>query len=219
MCTIMNGSGTMSNANVTNVAVSCMTRSYTVGGNAVGTTGPLVLKNNGGDQITVNAAGAFVFATAVASGNTYAVTVVTPPSGQTCVVGNGTGTVANGNVSGVSVTCSTPVGNQGILCDGKYCALGTEECCVTNNTTYSCVSKCTGGNTAPVKCDSAADCDPGLVCCGSLNGTIVNNIFCSGPAQCAAPKAYFCDPMVANPCPNGGTCTATDVPPGYYRCY
>ena len=218
MCTVTNGSGTMGNANVTNVNIACMTKSYTVGGSVTGSSGPVVLKNNGGDQITVNAAGSFSFPTSVASGNTYSVTVATPPSGQTCTVSNGSGTVANGNVNDISVNCSTSVGNQGILCNGNYCTLGTQECCLTNNTTYSCVAKCTGGNTAPIKCDSAADCDTGLVCCGSLNGTIVNNIFCSGVAQCAAPKVVFCDPNAANPCPNGGTCMSTDLPPGFYRC-
>ncbi len=218
-CTVSNGSGTMGNANVTNVAVSCMTLSYTIGGNAIGIAGPLVLKNNSGDQMTVNAAGSFVFPMTVASGITYSVTVATPPAGQTCTLSNGTGTVANGNISDITVNCSTPVGNQGILCGGNYCAVGAQECCLTNNTTYSCVAKCTGGGTAPIKCDSATDCGAGLVCCGSITGTTINNIFCTGPAQCLAPKAYFCDPGLADPCPNGGTCTATTLPPGYYRCY
>jgi len=103
MCAVTNGNGTMGNANVTNVNVACMTKSYTVGGSVTGTSGPVVLKNNGGDQITVNAAGAFVFPTTIASGNTYSVTVATPPSGQTCTVSNATGTMANGKVNYVSV--------------------------------------------------------------------------------------------------------------------
>jgi len=216
-CTIMNGGGTMGNANVTNVMVSCATQAYTVGGNVVGTSGPVVLNNNGGDQITVNAAGAFTFPTSVQSGNTYSVGVVTPPAGQTCLVNAGSGTVANGNISDVTVTCSTAMGNPGILCDGNYCTLGTEECCYSNNS-YTCVAKCTGGGTSPVRCDSAADCMPGLICCGVITSGVVNSLYCTGASQCTAPKILFCDPAAANPCPNGGTCMATDVPPGYYRC-
>ncbi len=213
----MNGSGTMGNANVTNVAIACATRSYTVGGNIVGSTGPIVLKNNGGDQITVNAAGAFVFPSAVPSGNTYSVTVATPPPGQTCTVNNGTGTIANGNVNDVSISCSTPVGNQGILCNGTYCSLGTEECCYSSNT-YSCVTKCTGGGMSPIRCDSAADCGSGLICCGVITAGVVNSLYCTGPSQCTAPKLLFCNPADANPCPNGGMCTATDLPPGFHQC-
>jgi hypothetical protein len=217
-CTIPDGSGTMGNANITNVAVSCTTQSFTIGGNATGTTGPLVLKNNGADQVTVNAAGTFEFPMAVASGNTYSVTVATPPAGQTCTVTNGTGTVANGNISEVTVNCSTAVGNQGILCGGNYCTLGAQECCLANNTTYSCVAKCTGGSTAPIKCDSAADCGAGLICCGSITGTTINNLFCTSANMCTAPKILFCDPADANPCPNGGTCMASNLPPGYHQC-
>jgi hypothetical protein len=217
-CTITNGSGMMGNANVMNVMVSCATQSYTVGGNVMGTSGPVVLTNNGGDQVTVNAAGGFTFPMSVQSGDTYSVAVATPPSGQTCVVSNGSGTVANGNINDVTVTCSTPVGNAGILCGGDYCLLGTEECCYSNNT-YSCVAKCTGGGTSPIRCDSAADCTSGLICCGVITSGVVNSLYCTGASQCAAPKLVFCDPAAANPCPNGGTCMATDVPPGYYRCY
>jgi hypothetical protein len=213
-CTITNGSGTMGNANVTDVAVSCMTRSYTVGGNATGITGPLVLNNNGGDPITVNAAGSFMFPVAVLSGNTYAVTVATPPAGQICTVSNGSGTVTNGDVSDVSVNCAAATG---ILCDGKYCATGTEECCYSNGT-YSCVTKCTGGGSSPITCDSAGDCGAGLVCCGIITNMVVNTIYCGNPSQCAAPKIVFCDPNAADPCPLGGTCTATTVPPGFFRC-
>jgi trimeric autotransporter adhesin len=211
-CTVTNGSGTMGNANVTDVNVSCMTRSYTVGGNVVGSLGPIVLNNNGGDQITVNAAGTFVFPMAVTSGNTYSVTVATPPSGQTCTVAKGSGTMANGNVNDVVVNC-----NQGILCDGKYCALGTQECCYSNNT-YTCADKCAGGGTSPIRCDSANDCGTGLVCCGILTSGVVDTVYCANASSCVAPRFLFCDPNESNPCPNGGTCVATDVPPGYYRC-
>lgn len=80
---------------------------YTIGGTVSNLTGSgLVLQNNGGDNLPVSANGSFSFATAVAPGTTYNVTVMTQPSGQTCTVQNGTGT-ANGNITAVAVNCST----------------------------------------------------------------------------------------------------------------
>ncbi len=67
----------------------------------------LVLRNNGGDDLAVSANGAFTFATSLTSGSTYAVTVATQPSGQTCSVSNGSGTVAGANVTTVAVACVT----------------------------------------------------------------------------------------------------------------
>src|SRR5690606_39036008 len=52
------------------------------------------------------ASGAFTFGTPVASGGAYAVTVLTQPAAQNCVVASGSGTVT-ANVSGVTVTCTS----------------------------------------------------------------------------------------------------------------
>src|SRR6187551_137387 len=78
---------------------------YTVGGNVTGLSGTVVLQNNGGGNLSVSTSGAFTFATAVNSGSTYAVTVLTQPTGQTCTVTNGSGT-ASANVSNVTVACA-----------------------------------------------------------------------------------------------------------------
>ena len=108
-CTVANGSGTIS-ANVTNVTITCSatgTTSYTIAGSVSGLASgaSVVLQDNGGDNKTVNANGIFSFATPIASGGAYAVTVGTQPTGQNCTVTNGSGT-ASANVSNVSVTCS-----------------------------------------------------------------------------------------------------------------
>ena len=102
-CTVTNGSGT-ANANVTNVAVNCV-NTYTVGGNVSGLAGTgLVLQNNGADNLAFTVSGAFTFATRLDAGSPYSVTVLTQPSGGTCSVANGSGTVS-ANVSNVAVTC------------------------------------------------------------------------------------------------------------------
>lgn len=109
-CTVANGSGTMGTGNVTNVSVTCVTQSFTVGGTVVGLAGVgLVLQNNGGDDLVVSSNGAFVFPTALLDGSPYDVTVLSQPSGpnQVCSVASGSGTLSGANVTGVQVTCST----------------------------------------------------------------------------------------------------------------
>ncbi len=79
---------------------------YTVGGDVSGLTGTVLLRNNGGDDLSVSADGSFTFTTALADGATYEVAVGTQPSGQTCTVSNGTGTIAGADVTDVAVTCA-----------------------------------------------------------------------------------------------------------------
>lgn len=105
-CSVNNGSGAVANANITSVAVNCTTNTYTVSGSIAGLTGTVVLQNNGGDNLSRSANGAFTFATSLAHGANYAVTVLTQPAGQTCAVSSGTGT-ATANVSNIAVTCAT----------------------------------------------------------------------------------------------------------------
>ena len=108
-CTVSSGSGTIGSANVTNVAVSCTANtggSFTVGGTVSGLSGTVVLQDNGGDNLSVAANGSFTFATSLASGAAYSVTVKTNPSGQTCTVSSGSGTIGSANVTNVAVSCS-----------------------------------------------------------------------------------------------------------------
>ncbi|MGA9666547.1 MAG: beta-propeller fold lactonase family protein [Gallionella sp.] len=95
--------------------------SYTIGGTVTGLAGSagggplsssssLVLQDNGGDNLTISANGAFTFPTALTSNAytsaTYNVTILTQPTGQTCTVTNGSGT-ANGDVTSVLVNCAS----------------------------------------------------------------------------------------------------------------
>ena len=92
---------------ITNVVVTC---GSTIGGTLSGLSGSgLVLQDNGGDNLTVAAgAGTFSFATPVASGGAYAVTILTQPADQTCAVTNGKGSVAAPKVISVAITCGPP---------------------------------------------------------------------------------------------------------------
>ncbi|WP_248556602.1 NHL repeat-containing protein [Paraburkholderia terrae] len=83
------------------------TPSYTIGGFLTGLAGgKVVLLDNNADALTLNASGAFSFATPVAFNSAYAVSVGTQPIGfQWCSVTNGSGT-ATANVSNVAVSCA-----------------------------------------------------------------------------------------------------------------
>lgn len=104
-CTVTNGSGTFGSADVSNIAVACTTRSFSVGGTVSGLAGTLVLRNNGGDDLTLSADGNFTFATSLLDQSAYAVTIAQQPNGRHCDVANASGTIASANVSSVAVTC------------------------------------------------------------------------------------------------------------------
>jgi hypothetical protein len=87
------------------------TPTYSVGGAVSGLSGTVVLQDNGGDSLSVAATGPFTFATKLAGGAAYAVTVLTQPAGQTCAVTGGTGTVGAANVTNVGVTCAASGGS------------------------------------------------------------------------------------------------------------
>lgn len=79
---------------------------YTVGGTISGLSGTVVLQNNSGDDLSVSSAGSFAFITTLADGASYAVTVLTNPSGQTCSASSGAGNVAGANITNISISCS-----------------------------------------------------------------------------------------------------------------
>ncbi len=107
-CTVSHGSGSNVAAPVTNVSVACNPVSYTLAGTVTGlTAGGLVLQNNGGDNLAVNAnAATFQFSTPVAAGGGYSVAALAQPAGLTCTVSHGSGTNVRADVTNVSVTCS-----------------------------------------------------------------------------------------------------------------
>ncbi|HTB75116.1 MAG TPA: hypothetical protein VK762_17820 [Polyangiaceae bacterium] len=105
-CLVTSGGGSVVAANVTSVAVTCTTNTYTVGGTASGVVGTVVLLNNGGNPLTVSANGTFTFSTSILSGGTYAVTIQSNASNESCVLTKGTGSVTNANVTGVTLTCT-----------------------------------------------------------------------------------------------------------------
>ena len=106
-CSVANGSGTVGSSDITNIAVTCTAAAtHQVGGTVSGLSGTVALQDNGGDDLSVSASGAFTFATALAAGSAYNVTVKTNPAGQTCSVANGSGTVGSSDITNIAVTCT-----------------------------------------------------------------------------------------------------------------
>jgi 6-phosphogluconolactonase (cycloisomerase 2 family) len=75
-----------------------------VSGSAAGQR--IVLRNNGGDSVTVTSSGSFTFPTRM-TGGAYNVTLDTASSDRNCIIQNGMGTVSGANVTNVSVRCGS----------------------------------------------------------------------------------------------------------------
>ena len=119
-CTVSNGNGLVASANVISIVIDCATSgsgsgstssssSYTVGGTVSGlpTGNVLVLRNSSdGDTVTVSASGTFAFPTSEASGASYFAWVESQASGATCLVNDGSGTIAGADVTTIAVVCT-----------------------------------------------------------------------------------------------------------------
>jgi hypothetical protein len=120
-CTVANGSGTATTANISNVVVTCSDRTFNVGGTISGLTASGLVLANGSDTLSVPAgASSFTLPDAVAYGSSYAVVVATQPTGLTCDVTSGTGTVAAAAVTNIAVKC----GDQPLTVGGSISGLG-----------------------------------------------------------------------------------------------
>ncbi len=173
-CSVANGTGTIAAADVTNVAVSCTSSpTYSVGGSTSGLSGTVVLRDNGGDDLSVTANGSFAFATKLASGAAYNVTVKTNPSGQTCSVANGTGTIAAADVTNVAVSCtSSPTYSVGGSTSGLSGTVvlrdnGGDDLSVTANGSFAFATKLASGAAYNVTVKT----NPSGQTCSVANGT------------------------------------------------
>jgi hypothetical protein len=152
-CSVAMGMGTVQGSKV---AVTCVVNSYTVAGTVTGYAGTGLQLSNGTSTITVPATdsgtASFTFP-ALASGQTYSVTVTAPPTGPGayCTVSNDSGTIGSSNVTGVQVTC-VPIPACSPTCtDGAACVVNGD-----------CGSAVCSGTCQPPGC--APNCDPGSPC-------------------------------------------------------
>ena len=83
---------------------------FAIGGTVNGLEGSgLVLQSSAGDDLVVDADGAFVFSRTLHSGDAYTVTVDTQPGdpAQTCEVDNASGEVGTSDIDNIAVHCTT----------------------------------------------------------------------------------------------------------------
>jgi hypothetical protein len=195
-CSVSSGSGTISGTDITNVTVSCIVNTYTVGGTATGLVAgnSVVLQNNAGDNLTVSANDGFVFASAMEDGSTYAVSVLTQPDtpGQTCSVSNGVGTIAGADVVDISVSCMTDtyvIGGTvtGLAADSSLVLQnnGGDDLTVDANSSFSFATAIDDGNVYAVTV-LTQPAEPEQVCVvvdgtGTVSGDDVDdvNVICS----------------------------------------
>lgn len=97
---------TLANAQIWTRTFTIVAASQKIGGSVSGLTGSVGLKNNNGETLVVSGNGAFSFPALVNAGQPYSVTVASQPTGQTCSVSQGTGTVGTNAVSNVAVVCA-----------------------------------------------------------------------------------------------------------------
>ena len=110
ICTVANAAGTINHNSVSNVEITCATNTYTINGNVSGLEGEgLILQNNNGDDLEIDANGDFTFPTALADGSNYSVTILAQPSdpNQLCTVAHATDAVNGDDVNNVQITCAT----------------------------------------------------------------------------------------------------------------
>jgi hypothetical protein len=112
-CTVTKDTGTINNANVTDVAVTCaLTPSYTVRVNVSGlaqaagaTQNKITFQNRGADDLAVTTNGYSSFTTKLTNGSSYDVTIKTQPASANCTIAKPSGNVDGGTVT-VAVACT-----------------------------------------------------------------------------------------------------------------
>ncbi len=126
-CVARNESGTIAQASITSVQVSCTINSYTIGGTITGVNASGLVLANGTDTVTVPlGASTFLMPTQQPMGTAYTITVQTAPTGLACQVSStGTGTMPAAPVTNVMVSCGQWTWINGASATGSAGSYGT----------------------------------------------------------------------------------------------
>ncbi|RME93445.1 MAG: hypothetical protein D6767_00970 [Candidatus Hydrogenedentota bacterium] len=120
---------------------------FTVGGEVTGlTSGTLTLSLNNSESLSITSDGNFQFSSLLADGETYSVKVSSQPTGLTCTVFYGEGTISSSDVTNVLVTCSAAVYSIGGTISGLLGQLvlqnnGSETITVRTNGSFAFAGK------------------------------------------------------------------------------
>lgn len=106
-CVVNNAGGNLAGANITTVDVACTTNTYPVEGTINGLVpgANIVLQNNAGDDLNINANGSFTFATELDDESNYDVTILSS-SHYSCSILNGSGTLAGSGTNNITISCT-----------------------------------------------------------------------------------------------------------------
>lgn len=195
-CSVTNGSGLIAGADITNVAITCSTDSFTVGVSVSGLSGTgLVLKNNGADDLAISSNTTYTFATSISSGGTYNVTVSQNPDSptQTCSVTSGSGSITSSSISGIAVSCSTnsyTVGGSASNVIGSGLVLknnGGDPTSITADGSFSFGTSVASGSTYNVTIQQNPTSPTQLCSLSSNTGTIGSAAISDVSVSCGAP--------------------------------
>jgi uncharacterized delta-60 repeat protein len=96
------------------LSANCV-ENFSIGGSITNLNGTLQLQNNGDEILDLTNVDQFTFLNGVGDGLGYNVTVFSHPSGQTCTITNGSGTVPGADVTNIGVNCADiPAGSYTI---------------------------------------------------------------------------------------------------------
>jgi len=108
-CTVTSGAGTIAYENITDVVVTCIPTTYTIGGIVSGIPegDQIIMRYNDGNDLVVNVNGSFTFATPLDDGSTYKITIHSQPKRPNwdCKIENAAGTLTGMNVTDIIVDC------------------------------------------------------------------------------------------------------------------
>ena len=175
-CTVANESGLLDGADVSDVEVTCVDLTFTVGGTLNGLNDSITLQNNGGDDLTLTEDGSFTFATPVDNGADYEVTISSQPTGQECTITNSSGTIDSANVTNVIVNCGVvPIKLVAGIVSGLVGTVelqlnGTSDMLLVRNGVYNFRDQFQGGEAYDIQIVSQPDNQTCTV--SNANGTI-----------------------------------------------
>ncbi|MEZ5464678.1 MAG: M36 family metallopeptidase [Lysobacteraceae bacterium] len=189
LCSVVEGAGSVGADNITSVQVSCV-NTYAISGTLTGLAGgaTVTLQNNGGDDLMLGADGTFSFATRMADGDDYSVSVSVQPNSpdQLCSVTSGDGTVSSADVNSISVDCVSLYsvgGNLAGLAAGSAVRLqnnGGDDLLLSANGAFAFSNKLLDGSGYLVSV-AVQPSDPSQTCSivdenGTLSGADITNV-------------------------------------------
>lgn len=177
ICSVANGTGSLTTASANNVVVTCAEEAHSLKGTISGLTQAGLVLANGADQLTVSpGATTFELPAVVAMMSSYAVTVATQPNGLACAVTGGTGTMGGEDVTAIAVTCTSRVFTlggvlSGLVGSGLVLANGDERLSVpANAASFIFATPVTFATNYTVTIDTQP---PGMTCsASSASGTV-----------------------------------------------